>query len=145
MIINFWGPSCIPCRDEFPLFRTLLAAHADDGLAIVGVLMGDPPAPARDFIAEYGASWPTVDDPDQAIRNAYRVAARPVSYFVDRDGVLRSIQVGELTQVDFDRQYPAIAGPAANDMGGSTGPQPAATASPAPVVPPAGSAAPITP
>ncbi len=127
MIINFWGPSCVPCRDEFPLFKTLLAAHAADGLAIVGVLMDDPPAPARDFMAEYGASWPTVDDPDRAIRTAYRVVARPVSYFIDRDGILRSIQVGELTQAEFDKQFQAIVGPAANDMGGSTGPQPAPT------------------
>jgi cytochrome c biogenesis protein CcmG/thiol:disulfide interchange protein DsbE len=122
VIINFWGPSCIPCRDEFPLFKTILAEHAGDGLAIVGILMDDPPGPARDFIAEYGATWPTVDDPDKAIRGAYRVAARPVSYFVDRDGILRSIQVGELTQGEFDRQLPAISRPASNDMGASTGP-----------------------
>ena len=122
MIVNFWGPSCIPCRSEFPLFKTLLAVHAADGLTIVGVLMDDPPAPARDFVAEFAATWPTVDDPQRAIRNAYRVAARPVSYFVDRDGILRSIQVGELQQADFDRQYGAISRPAANDMRGSVGP-----------------------
>lgn len=132
VIINFWGPSCVPCRDEFPLFKTILAEHADDGLMIVGVLMDDPPAPARDFIAEYGATWPTIADPAKAIRNAYRVAARPVSYFVDRDGVLRSIQVGELRQAEFDRQFPAISGPASNDMGGSIGPQPAPGGSEAP-------------
>lgn len=126
VIINFWGPSCVACREEFPLFKAVLAAHADEGLAIVGVLMDDPPAPARDFIAEFQATWPTVDDPDQAIRKAYRVAARPLSYFVDRDGILRSIQVGWLTQAEFDRKFPAIAGPAGNDMGASTGPQPAA-------------------
>jgi cytochrome c biogenesis protein CcmG, thiol:disulfide interchange protein DsbE len=135
VIVNFWGPSCVPCRDEFPLFKTLLAEHAADGLAIVGVLMDDPPAPARDFIAEYGASWPTVDDPDKAIRNAYRVVARPVSYFVDRDGVLRSIQVGGLTKAEFDRQFTAISGPASNDMGGSTGPGAAPAASPVPAAP----------
>jgi cytochrome c biogenesis protein CcmG, thiol:disulfide interchange protein DsbE len=110
VIVNFWGPSCVPCRDEFPLFKTLLAAHAADGLTIVGVLMDDPPAPARDFIQEYGATWATVDDPDRAIRTAYRVAARPQSYFIDRDGILRSIQVGEMTQAEFDRQYAAIVG-----------------------------------
>lgn len=122
VIINFWGPGCVPCRDEFPLFKSLLATHADEGLAIVGVLMDDPPAPARDFIAEFEATWPTVDDQDQAIRKTYRVAARPLSYFVDRDGILRSIQAGGMQQADFDRQYPAISGPAGNDMGASTGP-----------------------
>jgi cytochrome c biogenesis protein CcmG/thiol:disulfide interchange protein DsbE len=114
VIVNFWGPSCIPCREEFPLFKTLVAEHASEGLAIVGVLMDDAPAPARDFIAQYGATWPTVDDPGSGIRHAYRVAARPQSYFIDRDGVLRSIQVGELTQAEFDRQFAAISGAAAS-------------------------------
>lgn len=98
----------MPCRDEFPLFKAKLAAYGDDGLAIVGVLKDDPPAPALDFITEYGATWKTVDDPDQVISAAYRVAARPQTYFIDRDGILRSIQVGELTDAEFERQYALI-------------------------------------
>ncbi|HUG29979.1 MAG TPA: TlpA disulfide reductase family protein [Candidatus Limnocylindria bacterium] len=121
VLVNFWGPSCVPCRDEFPLFTTKLAEHAGDGLAIVGVLMGDPPAPARDFVAEYGATWPTVDDPEGEIRKAYRVAARPQTYFVDRDGILRSIQIGEVTDAEFERQYALISGAAATS-GAAAGP-----------------------
>jgi cytochrome c biogenesis protein CcmG/thiol:disulfide interchange protein DsbE len=143
VIINFWGPSCIPCREEFPLFKTLLAAHEAEGLAIVGVLMDDPAAPARDFISQYDATWPTIEDPRSEIRNAYRVAARPQSYFVDRDGILRSIQVGELTQAEFDRQYAAISGRApATTPGSSAAEEPGSSAfgSPGPV--PAPSTAP---
>jgi cytochrome c biogenesis protein CcmG/thiol:disulfide interchange protein DsbE len=109
VVINFWGPSCVPCRDEFPLLESKLAAHAADGFTVVGVLTDDPVDAARTFVAQYGATWATVVDPDKTIRTAYRVAARPQSYFVDRTGVLRSIQVGELTDADFERQYRAIA------------------------------------
>jgi cytochrome c biogenesis protein CcmG/thiol:disulfide interchange protein DsbE len=109
VIVNFWGPSCVPCRDEFPLFKAKLQEHGDDGLAIVGVLTFDPPAPARDFIAEMEATWPTVDDPDGSIRRAYRVAARPQTYFIDATGILRAIQIGEVTEVDFERHYATIA------------------------------------
>ena len=109
VVVNFWGPFCLPCRDEFPLFKAKLAAHAGDGLAIVGILMFDAPAPAQDFIAQYGATWPTVDDPNGAIRAAYRVVARPQSYFIDRAGILREIQVGETTDGDFERLYASIA------------------------------------
>jgi cytochrome c biogenesis protein CcmG/thiol:disulfide interchange protein DsbE len=109
VLINFWGPSCVPCRDEFPLLAAKLTQHAADGLAVVGVLTDDPPEPARDFVAQYRASWPTVVDPDKSIKAAYRVAARPQSYFVDGSGVLRSIQIGELTDADFERQYGRIA------------------------------------
>jgi cytochrome c biogenesis protein CcmG/thiol:disulfide interchange protein DsbE len=109
VIVNFWGPSCVPCRDEFPLLADKLTAHDADGLQIVGVLTDDPPEPAREFVAEYGAGWPTVIDPDRALKAAYRVAARPQTYFVDGDGIIRSIQVGELTDADFERQYERIA------------------------------------
>jgi len=114
VIVNFWGPSCVPCRDEFPLLLEKLQEHAADRLAVVGVLMYDSVPEARAFVAQYGAIWPTVDDSTASIRTTYRVAARPQSYFIDRDGVLRSIQVGELTDAEFERQYAAIAGPAAS-------------------------------
>ena len=70
VLVNFWGPSCVPCRDEFPLFKDELASHAVDGLTVVGVLMYDAPAPARDFVAQYGATWQTVDDTSGTIRMA---------------------------------------------------------------------------
>lgn len=110
VIVNFWGPSCLPCREEFPLFKQEMAAHAGDGLAIIGILMADPPESARAFIADYGATWPTVEDPSGAIKTAYRAVARPQSYFIDRDGILREIQVGQVTSDDFDRLYPSISG-----------------------------------
>jgi cytochrome c biogenesis protein CcmG/thiol:disulfide interchange protein DsbE len=110
VIVNFWGPSCIPCRSEFPLFLSKLQSLGADDLAIVGVLMDDAPAPARDFIAQFGATWATVDDPTRSIGEAYRVAARPQSYFIDRDGILRAIQVGELTDEEFQAKYALVSG-----------------------------------
>lgn len=109
VLVNFWGPSCIPCREEFPLFKDKLAEHADDDFAIVGVLMDDPPEPAREFVAEFGASWPTVIDPGEEIVGAWQVAARPQSYFIDPDGTLRAIQVGWMLESDFERHYALIA------------------------------------
>jgi cytochrome c biogenesis protein CcmG/thiol:disulfide interchange protein DsbE len=108
VVVNFWGPTCVPCRTEFPLLKSKLVEHAADGLVVVGILMADPPDLARSFIAEQGATWATVDDPGGTIRQAYRVAARPQSYFIDRDGILRSIQIGEVREVDFERQYDLI-------------------------------------
>ena len=109
LVLNFWGPSCVPCRDEFPLFDAKLAEHAGDGLAIVGVLTDDPAQPARDFVAEFSASWPTVEDPDKAIKSTYRVVARPHSFFIDGAGIVRAQQIGEVRDADFERYYARIA------------------------------------
>lgn len=110
VIINFWGPSCVPCRTEFPLLAAKATQHAAEGLVVVGVLTDDPVEPAREFAAQYGGSWSTVIDPGAAIKAAYRVIARPQTYFVDREGILRSIQIGEVRDADFERQYAAISG-----------------------------------
>jgi cytochrome c biogenesis protein CcmG, thiol:disulfide interchange protein DsbE len=110
VILNFWGPSCVPCRDEFPLFESKLAAIGAAKLAIVGVLTFDGPDDARAFVAQYGATWPTVQDPAGTIRMAYRVIARPQTYFIDRAGIVRKIQVGQVTDAEFDRDYALIAG-----------------------------------
>ena len=109
VVVNFWGPSCVPCRDEFPLLESKQAEHDADGFTVLGVLTDDPVEPARDFVGKYGGDWATVVDPDKAIKAAYRVVARPQTYFVDRSGIIRSIQIGELTDADFERQYARIA------------------------------------
>lgn len=110
VIINFWGPTCVPCRTEFPLLARKAAEHGADGLVIVGVLTDDPVEPARAFAAANGGTWATVIDPGARIKAAYRVLGRPQTYFVDRNGILQSIQIGEVVDTDFERQYAAIAG-----------------------------------
>jgi cytochrome c biogenesis protein CcmG/thiol:disulfide interchange protein DsbE len=109
VVVNFWGPSCVPCRNEFPMFLDRLGQRSAEGLVIVGVLMDDPPEPARAFVAEMGATWETVIDPDDRIQRAWQVFLRPQSYFIDGAGIVRAIQIGEMTGETFDRQYAAIA------------------------------------
>ena len=109
VILNFWGPTCIPCRDEFPLLAAKLAEHADDDVAIIGILTGDPAPLAREFVAEFGATWPTVLDPDKAVKGAYRVLGRPQTFFIDATGIVRSIQIGEVRDTDFETHYARIA------------------------------------
>lgn len=109
LIVNFWASWCTPCREEFPLFAEKLAELGpSDGLAIVGVLYKDEPAIAQQFLDEQGASWPTLADPEGVNASAWRVAAPPQTYFIDKDGILRAIQIGEVRPEDFATQYAKI-------------------------------------
>jgi cytochrome c biogenesis protein CcmG/thiol:disulfide interchange protein DsbE len=109
VIVNFWASWCVPCREEFPLFQEKLAELGpSDGLAMVGVLYKDEPELAQRFLDDVGEAWPTVADPDGELAKAYRVAAPPQTYFIDADGVLQSIHIGQVDAEDFDTQYAKI-------------------------------------
>ncbi len=109
VVVNFWASWCTPCRTEFPLFADRLATLGpSDGLVMLGVLYKDDAALAQRFLDDLGATWPTVTDPDGALAAAYRVVAPPQTYFIDAEGVLRGIQIGEVRAEDFDTQYAKI-------------------------------------
>jgi cytochrome c biogenesis protein CcmG/thiol:disulfide interchange protein DsbE len=94
VIINFWASSCLPCRDEFPLLVSAYQKYSPQGLEILGVIHDDGPDTASTFAKGYGATWPLVLDPDHAAWDAYRGAFLPVSYYVDRDGIIRTVSYG---------------------------------------------------
>jgi cytochrome c biogenesis protein CcmG, thiol:disulfide interchange protein DsbE len=108
VVLNFWASWCGPCRDEFPELRAALDAHAADGLAVVGVLFKDDVAPAQDFMTKMSATWTSLADPDGVGANAYKVMAPPTTFFIDRDGVIRDLQLGGMSADQLDRHLATI-------------------------------------
>jgi cytochrome c biogenesis protein CcmG/thiol:disulfide interchange protein DsbE len=108
VIVNFWASWCGPCVEEFPLLQRALDEHRAQGLTVVGIVVQDRSEAARAFMARMGASWPAVMDPDGGVAGSYGLYAPPESFFIDRDGVIASRQVGQLSQADLARQLAAI-------------------------------------
>jgi cytochrome c biogenesis protein CcmG, thiol:disulfide interchange protein DsbE len=108
VVVNFWATWCEPCVREFPLLRQAAAKHRPDRLAVVGVLVNDRPAAARDFVRAYGATWPVGLDPAATTAGRWGAVGLPHTWFVRPDGTLASHQLGELTQAALDRQLAEI-------------------------------------
>jgi cytochrome c biogenesis protein CcmG/thiol:disulfide interchange protein DsbE len=108
VIVNFWASWCGPCRNEFPLLKSAAAKYGADGLTIIGTVFLDDVDDARSFAGFSGATWPSLTDPTGEHARDWRVVAPPQTYFIGRDGIIASRQIGELTQADLDRQLAAI-------------------------------------
>ncbi|MEO6121969.1 MAG: TlpA disulfide reductase family protein [Acidimicrobiales bacterium] len=101
VLVNFWASWCVPCRREFPLLKTAEEAGRVD---VLGVVFQDTKGAAADFMADQGATWPALIDPDSDIAAAYGVRlARglPVTFAVSAEGLLVSRHVGELRRDDL--------------------------------------------
>jgi cytochrome c biogenesis protein CcmG/thiol:disulfide interchange protein DsbE len=102
VIVNFWASWCVPCRDEFPLLAAAHARYANDGLEILGVIHDDSSQSATAFAATYNARWPLLEDVDDVAWKAYHGAFVPVSYFIDRAGLVRAVSYGPPPSASLD-------------------------------------------
>lgn len=108
IILNFWASWCIPCREEAPLLTGAAAAYSASGLRVLGVVYQDSAENARKFMLEYGQTYPGLLDPEGRTAIDYGVFGIPETFFIDRDGIVRSHQVGALVAADLKRQVERI-------------------------------------
>ncbi len=87
VVVNFWFPSCPPCRAEMPDLETAFQNHRKDGVEFVGVqLLGlDTAQDGQDFIDEVGVNFAIGADEDVSIFRAYEVRSFPTTVFLDED------------------------------------------------------------
>jgi cytochrome c biogenesis protein CcmG/thiol:disulfide interchange protein DsbE len=110
VVLNFWASWCTPCRQEMADFQTLFEQRQQTGNVVVlavDYLPLDSETDARRFLASLGAApqFPVAfDTRDGAVAERYgvapkhaRQAALPVSFFIDRNGVLRDRAFGPVT------------------------------------------------
>jgi thiol-disulfide isomerase/thioredoxin len=96
--VNFWATWCPPCQEETPVLREVYERHADDGLQLVAVSVQETtPDDVRRYAQTYDLGYTIGFDARSAVFNAWRGFGLPTHYFLDADGVIRSVHFGPLT------------------------------------------------
>lgn len=96
VVVNWYASWCDPCQREIP---ALQAAYEklDGQLVVLGVDYLESQKAALSILDERNADYPAVLDASGSVAEHYRVGAGlPVSFFIDKDGVLRRIKTGEV-------------------------------------------------
>jgi cytochrome c biogenesis protein CcmG, thiol:disulfide interchange protein DsbE len=97
VVLNFWATWCPPCRAELPELKAA-SEHYAGQVAVIGVNQAEPAATVARSASELGLSFPIPLDQSGRVSRRYGVRSLPTTFFIDRDGIIRQIQNGPLTE-----------------------------------------------
>ena len=98
IVLNFWASWCAPCRDEAAGLERTWRAYRDRGVIFVGLDIQDSEQDARDYVAEFDITYPNGRDADGKITVDYGVVGLPVTFFVNKKGIVERRWVGAITE-----------------------------------------------
>jgi cytochrome c biogenesis protein CcmG/thiol:disulfide interchange protein DsbE len=109
VLVNVWGSWCGPCRDEAP---NLADAHRryGDRVQFLGVDILDVREGAREFMREFGWTYPSVYDPPGAIRDHLGLVGQPWTLLYDSSGELIQRWVGPAPPAELDASLRGVVG-----------------------------------
>jgi thiol-disulfide isomerase/thioredoxin len=102
VVVNFWATWCEPCRKEMPLLDR--AAADNPGVAFLAVDLDEDGERIRAFFDEIGLKrLDPLLDVGLATARRYGLASVPSTFFIDANGAIRHMQIGELDAEKLQR------------------------------------------
>lgn len=100
VVINFWASWCKPCEQEAADLQRAWDKYGPTGEVIfLGVDYVDTEPEARVYLKKFGITYPNGPDVATRISQYFRIKGVPETYFIDRQGVLRYVQVGPFSSL----------------------------------------------
>jgi peroxiredoxin len=102
VLVNVWATWCPPCRAEMPAIQAAYEQHREEGFVVLAVNAGEDSATVAEFMHAYNLTFPALLDPQNRVSAAYAVNVMPSSFFIDRQGYVRSVYRGPLSRSVLD-------------------------------------------
>ena len=106
VVVNFWATWCPPCRAETPALKTSYESYKDADVVILGVNLTNQDSlnDVEAFVQEFSLTYPILLDRDGNVSNSlYQIKGLPSTFFVNRNGVIRTVVVGGPMSESFIR------------------------------------------
>jgi peroxiredoxin len=108
VVLNFWATWCPPCRAEMPELQMAHEAYSPGGLVVLGVNQAEDRATVQAFLEERNLTFPVALDSQYEVSQLYQVNSLPTTFFIDRDGVIREIVIGQMNAALLKQQLKRI-------------------------------------
>jgi cytochrome c biogenesis protein CcdA/thiol-disulfide isomerase/thioredoxin len=100
VLVDFWTYSCINCIRALPYVEAWYKRYASQGLVVIGVHTPEfafekQQSNVERAIKNFGITYPVAMDNDYSIWQAFNNNSWPAHYFIDANGNVRSVHLGE--------------------------------------------------
>jgi cytochrome c biogenesis protein CcmG, thiol:disulfide interchange protein DsbE len=89
LIVNFWATWCEPCREEMPALNAYYQKHRAEGLKVLAISVDESGDEAKVHEIMHGFTFPAALARDANIKGYGRIWRIPLTFVIDRYGVLR--------------------------------------------------------
>ncbi len=103
VVLNFWASWCVECRLEADLLEDSWRAYRDQGVLFLGVAYVDVEPKSLEYMREFDITYPNAPDLESIISGEYRVTGVPETFFIGKDGRVRQVVIGPVSQQQIDR------------------------------------------
>ena len=107
VIINLWTTWCEPCKAEMPLLEAASQKHAEN-LTVLGINEGDKKYDVKSYIKEENITFRVLLDESENVGYLYGIVGYPTSIFIDKNGIIQAIYLGELSHEQLESNLQLI-------------------------------------
>lgn len=93
VVLEFWASWCGVCRVTVPTLNAWHDRYSARGLTVLGVTT-DPSSVASQAALDFGIHYAVASDAEAETSRVYRAHSIPTLYVIDREGIVRDVQVG---------------------------------------------------
>jgi peroxiredoxin len=94
LIVGFWSPWCVPCRDELPALEGLYARYRKEGLEVVAVSVESSKEAVSAFLRKSKLTFPVLLDENKRVSDRFDCTHLPTTIIIGRDGIVRKTHKG---------------------------------------------------
>lgn len=92
VLINFWATWCPSCKYELKHLNELQKKHEE--LVVLAISIDKDKSNCSKFLTKNPANFTILLDPNGVAANAFNGRSMPVSYIIDKEGVIRFVHFG---------------------------------------------------
>lgn len=127
IMLTFWRIMCPGCEAQLPYLQEFYdALSTNKEVAFLSIDVGESATFIKDFVSNYGFSFPILLDPTGKVAQSYGIPGVPVTFFIDAKGFLKAYKIGPFqSRQEIENAvktvYPSIALPTGPQVGTEVG------------------------